>query len=398
MLIQNIADIDSALLESVCAERWPESSTLEFKREPPGLADRDKHELLKDICAFANADGGDIVFGIDEVDGSAANLTPISSESADGLMRRITQTVESGIEPRLPNLQIRRIDIDSGYFLIVRIPASYLGPHSIRVNNSRRFVMRNGTNTSDLSFEQLRTAFDRTASLGEQARAFIRDRNNALQRQEAAKRLLAGPISAIHLVPLSGMAGKQAPDLQALHNDFTSLLDPNWGGGSRAFNLDGLVVYPGGTPSDGHYGYTLICRTGAMEAASLAGGEVQQNPSAPKKLVIWSLDMTQYFRGRTAKFLALAKQHGFSGPAMISFSMLHVGGYELGIDGLFWHRSPPVADRPHLIAPSVWIDSLESVATDDVVRPLLDTLWQGFGMERCLDYDPTSGQYKPRRG
>ena len=185
-----------------------------------------------------------------------------------------------------------------------------------------------------------------------------------------------------------GLSGRQVIDLQPMHGKrFTWLLESDWGGGSRIFNLDGLVVYPGGAPEDGHYGYVQAFRNGVFEAASLGGDRYQQSPTAPEKLVVWSQDMGKWFRERSSTILSLAKDFGLSGPAVVSFSMLHVGEYELQTDAFHRRRGFARPDRPHLIAPEVWIDNLESAKVDDFARPLLDTLWQGFGMERCMDYD-----------
>lgn len=396
MLLASLEQIDEGMLTRLCAERCPESSTLDFKRDLPGGSDKDKHELLKDVCALANTDGGDLVYGIDEQAGAAASLTPITAESADSAKRRLSQVVDAGIEPRVPGLQMTHVAVTGGYTLILRVPPSYQGPHSVRVNNLRRFVMRNGTSTSDLTVEQLRAAYDRTASLGNQARRFIAERNQGLMERRTPKRLLPGPIKAVHLVPIAGIAGRQPVELQAVYsNSFTRFLESDWGGGSRTFNLDGLVVYPGST-DEGHYGYAQIFRNGLFEAASLGGGTYQP-PVGPEKLIVWSGDLTKFFRERTATFLAAAREWGLSGPAVLAFSLLHVHGYELGIDSPFPRRTKPETDRPHLLVPELWIENLESAILDDLVRPLLDTLWQGFGVERCLDYDQKSGEYRPRR-
>ena len=392
MLALNLDTVTADLLRSVCDGKWPESISLEFKRDAPGTSDRDKQELLKDVCAFANAEGGDILFGIEEVEGTASGLAPITSERADALMRRISQTVEAGLEPRVLGVQMHRVDVASGYVLVLRIPPSFQGPHGIKVNTSRRFVMRSGTTKSDLTFEQLRMAFDRTASLAERARAFIARRNELLSLRKSPKPLILGPIRALHFVPIGALSGRQSIDLQALHGQpFTRLLESDWGGGSRIFNLDGLVVYPGGAPEHGHYGYVQAFRNGAFEAASLGGDPYQQCPTAPEKLVVWSQDMGKWFRERSSTILSLAKDFGLSGPAVVSFSMLHVGEYELQTDAFHRRRGFARPDRPHLIAPEVWIDNLESAKVDDFARPLLDTLWQGFGMERCMDYEQRTG-------
>jgi predicted HTH transcriptional regulator len=53
-------------LQRLCEDRAVESQTLDFKRTIPGKDDRSKNEFLKDVCAFANGNGGDLLYGIDE--------------------------------------------------------------------------------------------------------------------------------------------------------------------------------------------------------------------------------------------------------------------------------------------------------------------------------------------
>lgn len=136
MLTPSFEALNASLIADVCASGWPESSSLEFKRDAPGNSDKDKHELLKDISALANADGGDIIYGINETNGVASEIYPLTAETADNLIRRINQTVESGIEPRILGLQFMPIDVSGGYVLVVRVPASFLGPHEVPPKNS----------------------------------------------------------------------------------------------------------------------------------------------------------------------------------------------------------------------------------------------------------------------
>lgn len=395
MLTQNLADINADFLKEVCESHWPETHTLDFKRQP--YSSDKKYELLKDVCAFANADGGDLVLGVSD----AGALTPISpdSERSDPLIRRLSQTIESGIEPRVPGIQFRSVEVDGGYVLIVRVPASFLGPHAVNnVDNSRRFVMRSGTSTSDMTFDQIRYAFDRTATLSEQARRLIQERNELLKKRHTPLLLAQGPITVAHFVPLNGLAGKQRPNLRDIYNNYTSLLSSTWGGGcSRLFNIDGVLVYPGGRTSEECEGYAQVFRNGMMESASREGEEYERQDSSQKKGVVWSTSMTDFFRDRTKAFLSMAQSHGLSGPAIICFSILHVAGCELETGGRKTPGRVKIADRDYLVAPELWVDTLESIGLDEVVRPLLDTLWQGFGYERCIDFDETTGEYKPRR-
>lgn len=74
MLLEDIAQVNAQYLQQLCDDKCPESETLDFKRDLPGNSDKDKHELLKDICALANAGGGDLVYCVDEIDGVAASI------------------------------------------------------------------------------------------------------------------------------------------------------------------------------------------------------------------------------------------------------------------------------------------------------------------------------------
>lgn len=107
--------------------------------------------------------------------------------------------------------------------------------------------------------------------------------------------------------------------------------------------------------------------------------------------------MSKFFRYSVGLFLEAAKRWGYAGPAVLSIAVLHVEGYELAVGDLFRRFNQAVSDRPHLILPETWIENIESADIDGTVRPLMDMLWQAFGMERCLDFDATTGVYSPRR-
>lgn len=393
MLLQSLAQVDVSLLQKLCDDRCPESQSLEFKRDLPGNSDKDKHEICKDVAALANTEGGDLVYGVDEKAGAAGSVSAISGEPSDAAMRRIAQVLDAGIEPRIQGLKMHHVDVPGGYCLVIRVPSSFEGPHCIRTNNSRRFVMRNGTSITDMSFDQLRGAFDRTATLAERARRFIADRLQLIADRGTTAPLEVGPIWVAHLVPVAGLAGRQTVDLRNIYSKtYQEFLGHDWGGGSRTFNFDGLLIHPGGLNDDGYYAYNHIFRTGALEGARLGGGTHDEKP------IVWSLDMSLYFYHSIKKFLDSVKTWGFAGPAVLSIAILNVKGYELGIGNAFRRFSRATADRPHLIPPDLWIEDIDSADIDAAVRPLLDTLWQAFGAERCLDFDDASGAFTPRKG
>jgi len=397
LLLEDLSRVDSTHIAQLCAGKCPESATLDFKRDLPGNSDKDKHELLKDVSALANSEGGDLVYGIDEQDGAAASIKALTAEPLDAAKRRIAQVLDAGLEPRVQGVQIVHVDVPGGYVLVVRVPPSFDSPHCIRSNANRRFVMRNGTTTTDMTYDQIRNAFDRTATLADRAREFIAKRQQAVATRTTSSPVLAGPIVAVHAVPLAGLAERRSVDLQNVyHSTFSNFMGLDWGGASRSFNFDGLVIHPGGNKDDGYYAYTHIFRFGALEACSLSGEKRQIQQGQPERSIIWSLDLSRFVHSNATKFLSSLQAWDFGGPAFLSIALLNTKGYELGIGEVFHPFSRATADRDHLIPPPSWIESIGSTPVDAAVRPALDMLWQAFGLERCLDFDKSTGAFKPR--
>jgi hypothetical protein len=391
MLSSNLDDLNEPLLQQLCKERCPESGTLDFKARLPNTSDKDKSEFLKDVCALANAEGGDLVYGIDAVGGSANTVIPISTETSDAAHRRLGQVLDAGVEPRLNGIQFHPVGVSGGYVLVVRVPPSFVGPHRYLFNNHSRFVMRIGTHTSELTYDQLRAAFDRTATLYDRALSFRDERLQAILNKHTWRPMVDGPLCVLHLIPLLSMSGRRSVDVQSIYADYGALMFDDWGGASRSFNLDGIVVHP---PYDGKglLAYTQVFRSGALEAVHFGGSSFSQTQRA-----IPSTMVTKFYRDAIAKSVAAAKRFGYSGPAIIGAALLRVEGFELAVGGAYNLLNSTYADRPQLQLPEAWVESIESVQDVDVIaRPLMDVLWQAFGLERCLDYTQ-EGVWTPRK-
>ena len=95
MIADSLEDVDAALLKEICEQRRSESPTLDFKAKlPDSRAPESKTELIKDVTAFANTEGGDLVFGIAEnASAEADHLESIAVESADAAVRRLTSVL-----------------------------------------------------------------------------------------------------------------------------------------------------------------------------------------------------------------------------------------------------------------------------------------------------------------
>jgi hypothetical protein len=375
VLLVSLYKIDEALLRQLCADKVPESGTLDFKRELPAPGDGGRVEFLKDVSALANCEGGDLVYGISEGDDGAGEVTPIVGTTADDAERRFRQTLDT-LEPRILGVQMRTVSCGAGFVLVVRVPASFDGPHSIKINGTnRRFVMRNGTTTSDMSYEQLRSAFDRTASLAERARTELANRFAMLSTSKLRRTLSPGPACQLCLVPLAGLAGRISLDVGKMTNtEWRKFWYRDWGQPDWSLNLDGFIVLGAG---DTGGGYAQLCRDGRFEAVAACG---YQNRIA-------ATAMADFLRRELVAYLAAAREWGVAGPAVMQLSLCHVDGREFSVGDAFFQIRKNFADRAHLAVPEVFLPAIEAVDLDALLRPQLDVLWQAFGLNRCFEFD-----------
>ena len=134
-----------------------------------------------------------------------------------------------------------------------------------------------------------------------------------------------------------------------------------------------------------------------MESAC-EGGAIREVGN-DRRSFVWSDDMTKFFRSKVAEFVSALKGWGFAGPAVLSFAVLNVAGFELYFGDTPRFPAHAVADRANLITPEVWLPSLDTIEVeaelDGIVRPMLDVLWQAFNVVRCRDFDQMTGTYIP---
>jgi hypothetical protein len=386
MLSVELDAIDEEFLKNVCAEKWPESLSLDFKRDIPGSSDKDKNEILKDVCGFANSGGGDLVYGIGELEGAAEKIFAVKTEGFDVAKRRIGQIIDSGIEPRVNNVRIHHVQVTEGYILIVRIPPQFDGPYRTNLNGVTRFYMRNGIYTAELSYQQLRQAFGSAAALYDKAAAFRAKRLEILAANKSHRPLPQGPRAVLHLIPLQGQAGGLTIDPIAVRSQISAFVDSGWGSVRFDYNLDGGFIYQREGTGPEVSEYIQVYRNGAFEGACHAIGTPGLIPSQ---------SIAEFFRKNIQKWVSFLQKLQFGGPALVGGALFDVAGSKLAVGRSF--NPAPRSDRNNLIFPDALIENIADFQSiDDIARPMADIMWQSFGEEKCSDYN-AAGAWEPRR-
>ena len=114
------ADIEQLERDKIC-----ESPVLDYKKQ---LLDDNK--LLKQVSAFANTQGGFLIFGVEETGKGGYSKEILGIDKNQINKERMEQIILGNIQPRL-NVKIQIIEHQdpSKAILVIQIPDSYLKPH-----------------------------------------------------------------------------------------------------------------------------------------------------------------------------------------------------------------------------------------------------------------------------
>jgi Putative DNA-binding domain len=163
ILRKSIDEIAADDINQLCADQVSESAELELKADLShrdglgkdtwhsggGIGDRARNEIADEITAFANTGGGVLRLGIDETDDHPKRaFSPRPLPRVHDLARRLWQSVQSIIEPPLPVLEAKGVEMDEagGGVVVLRVPPSRRRPHRQTVNKD--VFVRRGDETT----------------------------------------------------------------------------------------------------------------------------------------------------------------------------------------------------------------------------------------------------------
>ncbi len=128
-------------LKELIDNQVEESTYLDFKSAPSlEKSDKKRAEIGKDVSAFANADGGIIIYGMKEQDHVADSFSFIDGNILT--KEWLEHVISSQIAPRIENLHIYPVRVDNDLeqsIYIVKIPASTRVPHMSGDKYYRRY-------------------------------------------------------------------------------------------------------------------------------------------------------------------------------------------------------------------------------------------------------------------
>lgn len=392
-LPSNLLNTTQEHLEQLVADRIREGPHIEFKRELPTAWGGDaKHEFLSDATAFANAGGGDLIFGIED-DGQAQALALVPQELAnpDQEIRRLQDFLLNLAEPRMPGIQVHAVTVTAGgingHAVIVRIPQSWAGPHRVKTN--QHFFVRDGLRKRQLDIPEIRSLFLRSENQAQKVRDFRTERVAKIISGDAPHRLVDGPVLIAHLVPTQAALGLvQIDPIPYTHQHRL----PYIGGtsGMARLNLDGALVVRNETPQGQTHGYSQLFRNGFFESVYVLTSRDNGLALLP------SVSYEQYLISLLDGFRGEINRLDLDIECAVMLSLTRADEVRLGVrnDWDIFEPHQTRFDRKTLILPDVIAPA--EAGSEQALKPAFDLVWQAAGFPGSRNYNE-AGHWAPPR-
>lgn len=384
MITKPIHTLTAEDIARLIDNRVAEGRRIEYKRESPGDKERDRREFLADVSSFANTEGGHLLYGITEEAGLPISIVGERAADRDALKLQLTNIVRDGLEPKV-NVLIELVDCPDGKeVLVVQVPQSWNAPHRVTLGGSNQFYYRGAAGKVPMDVHDLRLAFSRSEGLLGRLQAFHEGRITAILAERTAVPLDSGPRLVIHLLPIAAFATDFQVSAELLLQTARSevpLIDA--GGVSSRITAEGYLAASSSAPM-----YAHAYRNGVTEVVDgyVLATAKSRNGSIP------SQDLDTRILKWVARLAQLQSRIDVPRPIFAYVALLGAKGLWLGrAQNVGWDQKPQPLDRDVLLLPSLQLPE-EHVLDPGAMRPILDVMWNAFGVIRSDSFD-TAGAW-----
>lgn len=372
-------------IKNLVRNKISENLCLDYKLMNYGESSGNKKELLKDITAFANSSGGDLIIGIGEDKYNQASIIPgIESENIASDVNRIEQIIYSGIEPKLNTVKVKYFILENKkYVILIRVQASTLFPHMVSFQKTNKFYIRKSDKNILLDAYELRNIFLKSENIIENIKNINR-------------KIILKVFANETIVPLNNNLPKIIinfiPYLSD-NNENIIKLDKNkiqLGFPEQRINFDGILGYK--TNQNGIESYCQFYRNGIIEFVSTSDKVFlkTQNPFKKEKInvILGNKNGYEFYIIRKCiNFYNFMKNLGIELPIYLFISLVDTKGYRIMYKNeKNITKITNAIDRDLLELPEI---ELKSYKTDikKTIKNVINMIWNACGEEKSINFN-----------
>jgi len=210
---KQIDDLDEEDIMDLISNGVEENIHLDYKQELPlRQDDKGKIELAKDVSAFANSNGGFIIYGVEETGHKPTGIIGIDPE---GTRERIENICLRHIHPHI-NVRIKSVDLKGikKQVFVVWIPISSFAPHMVNF----RFYKRQNFSSVPMEEYEVRELYRRNFEYKSQVDLFLLKKNYGLNNPNNDDNLWVSFITCPYFL---------SNKLMPVNEEMKDFLDPN---------------------------------------------------------------------------------------------------------------------------------------------------------------------------
>jgi hypothetical protein len=364
----------------------PERKWMELKSQLPNWKDNiSVQKFLDNIASLANTEGGDIIFGISEIDGRASEVIGLKGLIEDSEILRISQLCDQWIDPRILTINAKSFTKDSlDPVLVVRVGKSWISPHMDTYNGKQSFHYRSEKGKAPLDMDGIRRLVLRSSEMLERVRSFRDKRLELIRGQRVPVQIGPWPTIVLHIIPLDMSSTLQAVDVTMVGKDPKRLPPLGIGSQGGRYNLDGYMTFDLDQSGRWKSAYTQIFRNGAIEAV-----DVDKIILSHDKCSFINVDQVADKITEVSRiYLNSMKELRVNPPLVFYLSILRVRTFSVTQKSV---KHQDISDRNMLDRDELWLsEAIMNSYDEDIIRifqPVFDELCQAGGYERSYEYE-----------
>lgn len=365
-----LKEIVAADLQALVTSNVREGKTTEFKEALNLATDDAKRKFIAGVASFANASGGDMIFGIKAKDGVADKVVPLAGFNPDRDTLTMRDLIRAHIAPKVCGYEFHPVEVEGGHAFVLRIPKTWAGAHIVTFNTDNRFYVRDANGRRPMDVDEVRAAFVGGEAVAEKVRHYRQERVGNILADETPVILGAPARFVLHMIPLKAFEPGYQVDLAAARS-LMELRPMNSGGWSPGRDLDGVFNYFHNQKSN--WSYVHLSRNGCLEAVEC----LLLKPREEHQRIIPCIAFERELLRSFCDYLKVFKQLTLDAPIAVMMSVLNVRSYLMSANFNFTSEGHPIS-RDNLLIPETMLDSLE-LNPEITLRPLLESVWHACG-------------------
>ena len=395
-------------LDLLTDEPYHEGEQLDFKEKIPDKEDKQGWErIFASICAFANTEGGTLIFGIKEEGGAAKKICPFLIDDFESIRLRFIEKIRLYITPT-PTIKFSLILKEDGSnegCLLIQVLKAFNGPHmlsnhaNLSPGKQCRFYKRVESQSFVMEHKEIGEQFMISEKWEEMARQCFQKRKGLLKAREHPVSLDEAPYAIFYLTPLGSRNEKIS-----FNQEFLDAL--------RLPTSQNLGFDRDRTTFEGHLFYNYIPVNKSMVTTKLLNifyngsieiifgkntTTIEYNSISHLQEGVMERDIVKLC---TKLFGIYNKFFQFLPPFAVFYNLIDVKGKKLRA---YQHFDEAIQEKEaemrgtniHIYRDELFSDVyIETDLTSEkvigeVFRPLFDPVWRSIGKEQSLNYNNT---------